>query len=330
MLINIVIHPFLNVLILLVNYIFKLRKEKCTCDIVMKILPGPSSIKLAEEVASIVNIENIDIIHKLFFDGESYIQIDSDVENEEIIIIQSTHPPQEKHLLELLLLGSTLKELNADKVHAIVPYLSYSRADVRQLRGEIISHQIIVDLIQQSGIDSLFTINVHNKSKFLEFTPELEKYNLNIYPYISEYIQRNLNGDWIILGPDQGASEDVKIVGNILSAPFYWLDKKRDPISHEISMVCSGFDLKEKDIILVDDIVSSGSTALKACQLILEQEPSSLRFVCIHDLSRPEFKDKLKELGVKEFISTNTIPNTHNSKIDIAPFLSNFIEEKFV
>ena len=102
----------------------------------MKILSGPASRELGKTIASNLDLPLLPINFKYFYDGESYLRIDGSVKNEEIIIVQSTNPPQEKHLVELILLSSALQEMGAEKIIAVIPYLCYSRADRRDLLPE--------------------------------------------------------------------------------------------------------------------------------------------------------------------------------------------------
>lgn len=296
----------------------------------MKILPGTSSIELGVNLASLLNIPLLQLKYKYFDDGETYLKINGSVENHEIFLIQNTCPPQEKSLLELLLVASTLKELGAEKVHAIVPYLCYARSDRRRLDGEITSHQITLDLMYKSGIDSLLTINVHNPDVFLKTKKELKKYTLDVTPLIIPELQKIKNKDWYIIGPDKGSYEEVKGLAQKISKPFATLEKYRDPNTHKVSLKDTGFDCKEKDAILVDDTITSGGTAFDAIKIITQKKPSSITYFCIHALSKKEIFDNMSQIGVTNIISTNTIPRTDIKQIDITSYLSKSIKEIFL
>ena len=296
----------------------------------MKILSGPASLELGKTIASNLNLPLLSIEHKNFYDGESYLRIDGSIKNEEVIIVQSTNPPQEKHLVELILLSSTLHEMGVEKIFAVVPYLCYARADIRKLEGEVVSHQIILDLISHAGIDSLLTINVHNKDVYENLNQDLEKYNLNAIPLLIEYLKEKQNKKWFIIGPDEGIKDNVHDLAKGLNAPYSFMKKNRDPYTHQIELMDTGFNCEAKDVILIDDVITSGGTALKAAELIMSKKPSSLVFFSIHALSKPDVFEKLKDIGVTEIISTNTIPRTDIFQIDVSSLISNFIEEKFL
>ncbi len=296
----------------------------------MKILPGPSSIELGRSIASKLNLSVLEVDFKNFYDGETYLRIKGSVKNEEIIIVQSTNPHQEKHLVELLLLTSTLKEMGAVKIIAVVPYLCYSRADRKKLEGEVVSHRIILDLISKSGIDSLITVNVHNNEVYQQLNPELEKFNLSVIPLVVDYFKEMDNKDWFVIGPDEGVKGNVENVAKGLNATYAFMKKHRDPYTHQIELKDTGFECKGKDVLLIDDIVTSGGTALEASKIIMSKQPSSLTFFSIHAISQYDVFEKMLKLGVQEIISTNTIPRSDISQINISSFLSKLIEEKFL
>ncbi|NPD88095.1 MAG: ribose-phosphate pyrophosphokinase [Asgard group archaeon] len=296
----------------------------------MKILPGPASKELGERIAKLLKLPLLDLNSKYFSDGETYLQIVGDVLNEEIAIVQTTAPPQEKRLMEILLLASTLKEMGASKVIAIVPYLCYARSDRRRKDGEVVSHEITMNLFYNSGIDTLITINAHNSEIFLETAPNMEKFDLNIIPFLAKEIKKYKDKEWLIIGPDSGSIKDIELTSRILNLPYITLEKYRDPDTHKISIKDAEIDCKDKDVLLLDDIISSGGTAIDAIKLILKNKPSSLIFFCIHNLASEEVINEIKGLGVNEIISSNTVERDDIETIDIANSITDLLEEKYL
>jgi ribose-phosphate pyrophosphokinase len=296
----------------------------------MKILPGTSSIELGKKIAERLKIPLLELKVKYFNDGESYLKIIGSVKNQEIILIQNTSPPQEKNLMELLFIASTLKDLGALKVHCIIPYLCYARADRRRLDGEVTSHQITLDLIQKSGVDTLATLRVHNQKIFLETNRKLKKYNIDFTALLIPELQKAENKDWYIIGPDKGSHDDIEKIAQRMSKPFATFEKYRDPHTHEVSLKDTGFDCHGKDAILIDDAITSGGTAFDAINLIKQKKPSSLTYFCVHALAKKETFIKMKQIGVTEIISLNTIPKDDIEQIDITSHVSKFIEENLL
>ncbi|MCE7740821.1 MAG: ribose-phosphate pyrophosphokinase [Candidatus Heimdallarchaeota archaeon] len=296
----------------------------------MKILAGPASIELGKKIANELNLSLINLENKLFTDGETYLQIDGEVENEEVMIVQNTFPNQEKRLIEIMLIASTLKEFEASKVYLFAPYLCYARADRRRIAKEIISHKVTLELLYKSGVDSVLTFNVHNREAFTSLVPELEKYDISILPEIRDYLKDIVDENFVIVGPDRGITNELQYFSDELTIPFNSLDKFRDPETHEITMTDTGLDIEDKNVILLDDVITSGGTAIDACKLILSRKPKSLFFLVIHAIAKPDVFVKIKEIGVDKVISTNTITRSDIEQIEISSAASKFIKDKFL
>jgi ribose-phosphate pyrophosphokinase len=296
----------------------------------MKVIAGPNSEQLAQDIAAKLNLEILGLSYKYFTDGETYLKIEGNIEKEDVIIIQTTFPNQEKSLIELILLSKSLKDLGADKVIAIVPYLCYARADRTRIDGEVVSHSITMDILSSAGIDTLVTINVHNPEAFHETAENMEKYNLSALPAIVDYYREKTKSDWIVVGPDQGSKDDIEVLARELSLHSFVLEKHRDPLNHEVKFKEIEADLKSKSIILLDDVVTSGGTALKAMKILLDKNPSSLQFVVFHALAKNNVFNEIKEIGVRNILSVNTVAREDIEQIDISYLISKFIEEKFL
>ncbi len=296
----------------------------------MKILAGPNSEQMTQKLVEHLNLNQLGLSYKYFTDGETYLQVEGILDKDDVIIVQTTFPHQEKSLLELIFLAKTVKEMGADKVIAVVPYLSYARADRKRVEGEVISHSVIMDLLSAVEIDTMVTINVHNPEAFHKTAEKMEKYNLSAIPAIIDYFKEKTDKNWIVVGPDKGSKEDIDVLARELSLPSYILEKYRDPISHEVNFEEVKFECKSKSIILLDDIITSGGTALKAIKMLLEKNPLSIQFVVIHPLAEGKVFNEMREMGVKDILTVNTVPREDMEQIDISYMISKFIEEKFL
>ncbi|MHA1687253.1 MAG: ribose-phosphate diphosphokinase [Candidatus Heimdallarchaeaceae archaeon] len=294
-------------------------------------MSGPTSLELTKSIALLTKLPMLLLNFKHFYDGETYLQIEGDVSDEEVIIVQNTAPPQEKNLIELMLLSQSLKEHGASQIHAIIPYLCYARADRERISGEVVSHKYTLQLLKSAGIDSLITINVHNPAAYHSFVPSLEKLNLNAFTFLAEQLKLSSpEKEWLIVAPDKGASEDAKTVANILSTEAFWLEKYRDPHTHEVKFKPPSFNTNDKDVLIIDDIITSGGTALKAAEIILSQSPRTVSFLFVHFLAQKQTIDAMYSLGVERVMSSNTIINNSIHQIDIAPLISNLLLEKYL
>ena len=299
----------------------------------MKLLAGPASQEIGRKIAELLNLDQLKLQFKYFFDHETYLRIEGDINKEEIILVQNTFYPQEKHLVEAFLLSKTLKEMGAGKIIAVIPYLCYARADRRRIEGEVISHKIVLELLQNVGVDSVITVNVHNTAAFTKFASEIEKYDLNAFEFLAKQIKSPYNKEWLVVGPDKGAAKNARLVAQVLETNYYWLEKYRDPETHEVKFEEPDFNCNGEDVLIVDDIVSSGGTVIKAAQMLKNLGAKSVSFLVVHSVATKETIAKMKQEGIEKIFVSSTIPPAEEKEvevIDISPLLAQFIKEKFL
>ena len=147
---------------------------------------------------------------------------------------------------------------------------------------------------------------------------------------VGEFFKGKDRSNWIIVGPDKGSEEDIIQIANDFSVSYYIMEKSRDPVTHVIQTKRSNFDFNDKNVLIIDDIVSSGTTAKAACSLIFEKGAVSVTILFAHVLSKPDVIADLKKIGNLLVYSSNTITRFDVEQIDISPILSKFIEDKYL
>jgi ribose-phosphate pyrophosphokinase len=153
----------------------------------MIILPGPASPDLAKRLADELKVRPVPVFFKRFPDGESYIRINSEVQDEDVAIVQTTSPPQDERMMQLFLLASAAKNQGAKTITAIVPYFAYSRQDKVFLPGEAFSAKTVVDVLKTCGVSQIITVNVHNPAALKGFTVPVK--DLSAIPLLAEYFR---------------------------------------------------------------------------------------------------------------------------------------------
>jgi ribose-phosphate pyrophosphokinase len=286
------------------------------------IAPGPASKDLAISIAKNLGADTVDIDAKLFPDGESYFRITSDVRNKRVAIVQSTYPPTDRYILQLLFLSHKLSEDGAE-VHAIIPYLAYARQHRAFLQGEIISLGVFSHLLRSVGVKRVVTVDIHNVEGLGLFS--MPAYSVSAIPLIAEYLSKNYRlNEAIAISPDFGGSVRVEAFARILKINHLVLPKERDKITGEVLLKENIEQFQNKDIILVDDIISSGKTMELAARKLKDHGAERVFATCTHPLLAGDAFDRIKSAGVEEVIGTNTIPSPI-SKIDVAPILASYL-----
>ncbi|MBS7657797.1 MAG: ribose-phosphate diphosphokinase [Candidatus Bathyarchaeia archaeon] len=291
----------------------------------VEVLIGPSSIELGIKVAQELNLKHTLVESKIFPDGESYIRIPEEKIDKELILIQSTHPPQNKHLIELFLMLDAAKDLGVEKIIAVIPYLAYARQDKRFRPGEAISVKVLAKLIKEAGADKFITFNIH-KEKILDFF-NIESINLSGGPAIGDYfLQKRVINPYVV-APDEGAYYLALEVSKILNCECTYFEKKRDKVTGVVKTEFKKLDVKNKTVIIVDDIISTGSTIINVAEILKTQNVKKIYATCIHPLLIGDAQNKMKTAGIDEILGTDCIPS-EVSKISVSKILAEALKKE--
>lgn len=291
----------------------------------MKVIPGPSSKQLGEKIAQLLGVEIIPLSLRTFPDGESYIRLEGKVDNEEVLIVQTTSPPQDSRILQLALIADAAKRNGAKKVTAAVPYLAYARQDKIFLPGEAVSIEAIAHMLKAAGIDSLITVNIHQE-KVLERFPFPTK-NLSAIPLLAAYFKTRGLIEAFALAPDKGALSIAEQASRTLGGEYGYLEKHRDRYTGQVSVEKREFKVEGKTVIIFDDIISTGGTITAAAKILKELRAEKVFAACVHPLLIGEAEKRITEAGVEEIVGTDSVPS-HLSKVSIAPLISRELREQ--
>ena len=286
----------------------------------MKIVGGPSSKELAKKISTLLNTSLALIKTKRFPDGEFYFKFDEDVSRDELLIVQSLYPPQDSHLLELFLILHTARDLGAKRIKVFIPYLAYSRQDRRYLEGECLSSRMISEILENLGADSLYTIDVHNRRVLSMY--KIPTYNLTASRELARYFTAKNLVDPIVISPDDEeiAIERAKCAAETINAEYDFLEKRRDRYTGEIVTYEKQINVKGRDAIIIDDIISTGKTAANAVKILKKQGAKRVFVGVSHALLLGEAVKVLNEAGVEEIAGTDSVINKY-AKVSVASIL---------
>jgi len=264
---------------------------------------------------------------KKFPDGETYVKINSEVKNKNVVYIQCFFPEQNEKLIESFLTIDTLRDLKAKKVDLIATYLPYTRQDKRFLEGEALSLKTTIKLFNGVSIDTIFTINTH----FLKEPGRYDVFgmkivNLDTTPLLVDYIKGSYK-DFVAVAPDEGAKHLVENFENHIV-----LKKERGNYVTEkliterkVERIEGKLEIKAKKAIIIDDMISTGGTIAEACKFLKSKGIHDVDCICIHGLFVSDSIKRLKNCGINKIVTTDTIPSKF-SKISVFPVLSEIIK----
>ncbi len=283
-------------------------------------IAGPSSQNLAAKVAQDLRAELIPVDVRIFADSESRIKM-GDVKKKNCVIVQSTYPPADRHLLQTLMMIKKCNDDVAADICTVIPYMAYARQDRVFQDGEVISIELIAKLLEAAGNKRLITIDIHSALALSYFRIDVQ--NISSIPLLANHAANNIKlNRTVVVSPDAGgierAYEFAKILGSDIIALKKWRDRNSGEIFFDDKLECN---IADRDVILVDDIISSGGSIVKACQVLKKNKADKIYAMCVHALLVEDAAEKIRAAGVQEIISTNSIPSRY-AKVDISPIIS--------
>jgi ribose-phosphate pyrophosphokinase len=270
--------------------------------VVLLIIGGSASQKLAAQIARKMGEPLCPLETRKFPDGERYIRISGKLEDR-VTVVQSTGYPQDENLMELFLILKTLQKMNVENIRVVIPYFGYGRQERSFNPGEAISASVIADLIEFSGVSEVFCINLHEESICNLF--KVPAHNLSAMPAIAEYLKRCMDKP-LLLAPDHGAINFAMEIADILGCDCDHLEKKR--ISPElVETKTKNLDVKGREVVIIDDIISTGGTIVNAIKMLKENGASRITVGCVHPVLVDDALLKIFAAGADEVIGTDTL-----------------------
>lgn len=285
-----------------------------------------NSLKLAKALAKKLKAQYSPLMISSFPDGDIYLKYNTALKGKKLVIVESFHPHPEKSLFNVLFAAETAKDLGARKVILVAPYLAYMRQDKRFHPGEAISSRIMAKLLNHS-VDKIITIDPHlHRYKSLKTIFTIPAVCLTANSMIADYIITHFDSaKTVIIGPDWESYQWAETIAAKTGMPSTVLEKTRFTSKKVKVKIIYPIPLKGKNIVIIDDIISTGHTIIEAAKKAKSQGAKSITAIGVHGLF-VEGLTKLQQTGMK-VISTNCIEHKTN-KIDVAPVIIEALRSK--
>lgn len=272
----------------------------------IKLITGNAHRRLAEEVASYLGIPLTDATVTTFSDGEIMVQINENVRGADVFVIQPTCAPVNHNIMELLLIMDALRRASARRITAVIPYYGYARQDRKVQPRVPISSRLVADLITVAGANRVLTMDLHAGQ--IQGFFDIPVDHLYAMPVLLEYIKKNYDSDrLVVVSPDAGGVERARTFARKLGSSLAIIDKRRDRANVSQVMHVIG-DVRDKDTLILDDIIDTGGTTTLAAQALIEHGARSVNAACTHAVLSGPAVERLNSSPIKEVIVTNTIP----------------------
>lgn len=275
------------------------------------IFSGNSNPVLSKKICDYLNVPLGGDKVKRFSDGEIQIEIDENVRAKEVFVIQSTCPPVNENLVELLLMIDALKRSSAAHITAVIPYYGYSRQDKKVAPRVPISAKLVADLLTVAGADRVITMDLHAGQ--IQGFFDIPVDNLFAAPVIIDYIRDNFNKDLVIVSPDAGGVERARAYAKRLNAGLAVVDKRRDAPNLAKATFIVG-DVVGKDVVILDDMVDTAGTLTEAAEAIMRNGANEVHAACAHPVLSGPAIERIEKSILKTVVVTDTIPLNNNAR----------------
>jgi len=280
-----------------------------------------SSQDLAKRIARRLKAVYVKTESRVFPDGESKITIKKIPRQSIVLVVQSTFPPVDTNLLHLLSVISKVRKYSS-KIYAVMPYIGYARQDREFLEGEIITISVIGQMLRTVGTKKVITIDIHSTKALKEL--KISSENVTAVFELVKYFKKLRITNPLVVSPDSGGKQRAKEFANLLGTDFLYLEKNRNRKTGQVNILTSKVSVKNRNIILVDDMISTGGSIIKSTQFLKKQKCKRIFVACTHALLVNDAEKRIRNAGVSQIISTNTIPRK-TSKVDVSKIIAESI-----
>jgi len=285
----------------------------------MKVFSLSSNKSLAKDIAKHLGVGLGDLSIKTFSDGEIQINVEESVRGFDIYIVQSTNDPADQHIMELLILLDAFRRASAKTINVVIPYYGYARQDRKTKSREPITAKLISDIIEKAGADRVICMDLHASQVQGFFHIPVD--HLSGLPILAPYfIEKNLE-DVVVVAPDHGSVKRARQFADILHAPIAILDR-RGPRDLDHPLVSVVGDIKDKTVILIDDIIDTGRRVSKGATALHTNGAKEIYAACTHPVLSGIATHYIDESPIKEMVLTDTIAISQDNLSDKMTVLS--------
>ncbi|MEY2778695.1 MAG: hypothetical protein RL008_791 [Actinomycetota bacterium] len=296
---------------------------------------GRSHPALAEAVARELGVELAKLSAYDFANGEIFVRFEESVRGTDAFVLQSHTFPINKWIMEQLLLIDALRRASARRISVIMPYYGYARQDKKHRGREPISARLMADLLKTAGADRIMTVDLHTSQIQGFFDGPVD--HLFAIKILAEHVQSRYDRNEItIVSPDSGRVRVAERWTDILGSPLAIIHKRRDPdVPNEVKMFEVVGEVKGRICVLVDDMIDTGGTIVKAAETLFENGAKDVIVTATHGILSGKAAEKLQGSRISEVVVTDTLPIVPESRFNkltilpIAPMIANAVREVF-
>jgi len=271
----------------------------------MVIFSGSANQKLANNICKQLKVKLGRAITTRFSDGEVRVEIGENVRGKDVFVIQPTCPPVNENLMELLIMLDALRRASAQRITAVIPYFGYARQDRKDQPRVPITAKLVANILDGAGANRILTLDLHAGQIQGFFDIPLDHlYGINVFV---NYFRRKKIKDLVVVSPDVGGIKMARAYAKRFRAGLAIVDKRRNsPESTEVMHILG--EVKDKNVIMVDDIISTGSSIVEAARAIKKAGAKKIFAAITHGILSKDAVSKINKSTIDSLVITDSIP----------------------
>lgn len=273
----------------------------------IKIFSGNANRSLAAKIAHYLGLELSAAEVGQFSDGETFVKVGEMVRGVDCFIINSTSYPVNDHLMELLIMIDALHRASAGRITAVIPYYGYARQDRKARARDPISARLVADLLQAAGADRVLTMDLHSPQIQGFFSIPVD--HMVARPLLAEHFAQRMKGresEFVMVSPDVGSVKRTRALATDLNVPMAIIDKRRpEPNVSEVMNIIG--EVRDKNVIIVDDMIDTAGTIVNAAQALKEAGAKHVYACCTHPVLSGKAVERIRDSAIEELVALDTI-----------------------
>jgi len=282
----------------------------------LEILSGSANSALAENIAKNLGARFDQRTLERFPDGELHIEIHESIRGCDVYLVQPTCPPVDEHFFELFLLADACRRAGTTHLTAVIPYFGYARQDRRAHGREPVSTRLVADLIAASGIERVVVVDFHSHAVESAFAIPVE--HISAIPILADAVRPSVRKDAVVVSPDLGAVKMAERYAKLLNLSVAIVHKSRLS-GAEVTVQRIVGDVRDKEILVVDDMITTGATIEKAILALLEAgcSASGIKVAASHGLFVGNAVERLAKLPIEKIYVSDSVPPPKQSPLPL-------------
>jgi ribose-phosphate pyrophosphokinase len=271
----------------------------------LRIFTGNSNRVLAEDICRHIGVPLGEAMVTSFPDGETFVKIDENIRGQDVFIIQSTCPPTNHHLMELLIMIDAARRASAQRITAVLPFYGYARQDRKDRPRVPITAKLVANLLVSAGANRVLTMDLHSQQ--IQGFFDIPVDHLYASPVFFDYLGKKKSESLVVCSPDVGGMKMAAAYADVLGAGIAMVAKRRTSATTVEAINVVG-EVAGCDVLLVDDITETAGTLVAAAAMLRERGARTVRAAVSHCILNELAYERIKSGVIDELITTNSVP----------------------